>query len=70
MEHEPCEVGASTTTDMVTIEELYQMIGCISPKVVRKLVEDELFEGIKLDKLSNMQSCDFCEYVKGHRKPI
>jgi hypothetical protein len=70
MEYELRNVAASTTTDAVTIEELHRMMGHVSPEVVRKLVEDGLIEGVKLDKSSSLQSCDSCEYMKAHRKPI
>jgi hypothetical protein len=70
VEHEPREVAASATTDTVTIEELHQVMGHISPEVARKLVEDGLVEGVKLDESSSIQSCDSCEYAKAHRKPI
>jgi hypothetical protein len=34
------------------------------------MVEENLIDGIKLNKLSVIQSCDSCEYAKAHRKPI
>jgi hypothetical protein len=70
VEHEPQQISASMTTDMVTIEELYWMMGHISPEVVKKLGEDRLVEGVKLDKSGDIQSCDSCEYAIAHRKPI
>jgi hypothetical protein len=45
-------------------------MGHISLEVVRKLVENGVVEGVMLDKLSNIQSCNSCEYAKAHRKPI
>jgi transposase InsO family protein len=70
VEHEPRKIAASATTDTVTIEELHQLMGHIAPEVAKKLVEDELVEGIKLDKSSSIQSCDSCKYAKAHRKAI
>ena len=34
------------------------------------MVEDNLVVGVKLDKSSSISSCDSCEYVKAHRKPM
>ena len=45
-------------------------MGHILPEVVRKLIENRLFEGLKLDRSSDVWSCDSCEYAKAHRKPI
>ena len=70
VEHEPREVVANVTTDTVTIEELHRIMGHISPEVARKLIEDGLVEGVKLDRSSDIWSCDSCEYAKAHRKPI
>jgi hypothetical protein len=58
VEHEPQEIAASVTTDMVTIEELHRIMGHISPEVARKLIEDGLVEGVKLDRSSDIRSCD------------
>ena len=56
--------------EVVTIEELHRRMGHISPEAVRRLVSEGAIEGIKLDKLSQLWSCDSCEYVKATRKPI
>jgi hypothetical protein len=45
-------------------------MGHISPGVVKKMVEDNLVDGVKLNKSSSIRSCDSCEYAKAHRKPI
>ena len=52
------------------IEDLHKRMGHISPGVVKKMVEDNLVDRVKLDELSNIRSCDSCEYAKAHRKPI
>jgi transposase InsO family protein len=54
----------------VTIEDLHKKLGHISPEVAKKMVEDNLVDGMRLDKLSTIRSCDSCEYAKAHRKPI
>ena len=68
--HESYKIAASTTMDTVTIEDLHKRLGHISPEVARKMVEDNLVVGVKLNKSSSIRSCDFCEYAKAHRKPI
>ena len=45
-------------------------MGHISLEVAKKLVEDGLVEGVRLDKSSDIRSCDSCKYAKAHRKPI
>jgi hypothetical protein len=67
VEHEPRKVAANVTTDTVTIEELHQIMGHILPEVARKLIEDGLVKGVKLDRSSDIRSCDSCKY---DRKPI
>ena len=34
------------------------------------MIEDNLVDGVKLDKLSDIWSCDSCSYPKAHKKPI
>jgi hypothetical protein len=70
VEHEPREVATNVTTDTVMIEELHQIMGHISPEVARKLIEDGLVKGVKLDRSCDIRSCDSCKYAKAHRKPI
>jgi hypothetical protein len=45
-------------------------MGQILPEVARMLVEDRLVKGVKLDRSSDIWSCESCEYAKAHRKPI
>ena len=70
VDHHSCETAASASVGMVTIEELHCLLGHISPEVAKNLVEEGRVEGVKLDKSSTIRSCDSCEYVKAHRKPI
>jgi hypothetical protein len=70
VDHESYEIAASATMDTVTIEDLHKRLGHISPEVAKKMVEDNLVVGVKLNKSSNIQSCYSCEYAKAHRKPI
>ena len=48
------------------IEDLHKRLGHISPEVAKKMVEDNLVVGVKLDKSSSIRSCDFCEYAEAH----
>ena len=51
--------------EVMTIEELHQRMGLISPEATRCLVSEGAIEGIKIDKLTQLtQSCDSCEYAK------
>ena len=70
MDHESYKIAASAAMDMVMIEDLHKRLGHIFPEVVKKMVEDNLAVGVKLDKSSSIWSCNSCEYAKAHRKPI
>ena len=70
MDYESYEIIASAAMETVTIEDLHKRMGHISPGVAKKMVEDNLVDGVKLDKSSDIWSCDSCEYAKAHRKPI
>jgi hypothetical protein len=71
VEHDrPRDTAASASAGTVTIEELHRLMGHISPQVARSMVAKDMVHGIKLDGLSEMKSCDSCEYGKAHRKPI
>ena len=63
------EIGGMAA-EVVMIEELHQRMGHILPEVMRHLVSKGAFEGIKLDKSSQLRSCDSCEYAKATWKPI
>ena len=70
VDNESYEIIASAAMEMVTMEDLYKRMGHISPGVAKKMVEDNLVDGVKLDESSDIRSCDSCEYAKAHRKPI
>ena len=55
---------------VMMIEELHQRMGHISPEAARCLVSEGAIEGIKIDKSSQLWSCDSCEYTKATWKPI
>ena len=53
MGHESYEIAASAAMDTVMIEDLHKRLGHISPEVAKKMVEDNLVVGVKLDKSSS-----------------
>jgi len=62
VEHDkPPDTAASASFGMVTIKELHQLMGHISPQVARPMVAKDMVEGIKLNGLSKIKSCDSCE---------
>ena len=63
------EIGGMAA-EVVTIEELHQRMGLILPEATRCLVFEGAIEGIKIDKSTQLQSCDSCEYAKATQKPI
>ena len=63
------EIGGMAAK-VVTIEELNRRMGHILPEAMRRLVSERAIEEIKIDKLTQLQSYDSCEYAKGTWKPI
>ena len=61
---------AGMAAKVVTIEELHGRMGHISPEATRRLVSEGAIEGIKLDKSSQLRSCNSCKYAKATWKPI
>ena len=45
-------------------------MGHISPEAARRLVSEGVIEGIKIDKSTQLRSCNSCEYAKATQKPI
>jgi transposase InsO family protein len=65
----PCDVSAAVET--ITVMELHRRMGHIAPSVARRLAENGLVSGVKVD-LSSGESvyCESCVYAKATRKPI
>ena len=63
------EIGGMTA-GVVTIEELHRRMGHISLEASRRLVSERAIEGIEIDKSTQLQSCNSCEYAKATWKPI
>jgi hypothetical protein len=62
--------AASPTSYSCGATREHKRLGHISLEVAKKMLQDNLVVGVKLDKLSSIRSCDSCEYAKAHRKPI
>ncbi|KAG2347008.1 hypothetical protein BDR05DRAFT_856830, partial [Suillus weaverae] len=55
----------------VTVMELHQRMGHIAPSAARRLAENGLVLGIKVDLSSGEPTfCESCIYAKAIRKPI
>ncbi|KAJ7263358.1 hypothetical protein C8J57DRAFT_953201, partial [Mycena rebaudengoi] len=55
----------------VTLDDLHQMLGHISPDAARRLIKEHIVEGIILDESAPPpRSCDSCEYGKKTRKAV
>ena len=63
------EIGGMAAK-VVLIEILHCRMGHILQEAMRCLVSKGAIEGIKLDKSSQLRSCDSCEYAKATWKPI
>ena len=63
------EIGGMAA-EVVTIEELHWRMGHILPEAARWLVSEGAIEEIKIDKSTQLQSCNSCEYAKATWKPI
>ena len=55
---------------VMSIEELHRRMDHILPEAARCLVSKRAIEGIKIDKSTQLWSCDCCEYAKATRKSI
>src|SRR5882757_27707 len=65
----PGDVSASAET--ISVMELHRRMGHISPSVARRLAENGLVSGVKVDLSSGENVyCESCVYAKATRKPI
>ena len=53
-----------------TVDELHWKMGHISPAVIRRLMEQKVVLGLKLDIKSEASFCPTCTKAKPTRKPI
>ena len=68
---EGCDEYINAAIETVSLEELHNRMGHISPDVARRLVNDGLVSGLHLSS-NEKQSfhCDSCVYAKAGRKPV
>ena len=65
--------GESTfaVTEKLTVMELHRRMGHISPGIAKKLVENGLVTGVRIDDSSDgVIFCESCVYAKATRKPV
>jgi hypothetical protein len=63
--------SANIAVETVTVMELHRRMGHIAPDAARKLVEDKLVTGIKLDTSTTESTfCESCVHAKATRKPV
>ena len=62
---------ANAATETLTWTELHRRMGHISPGVVKKLAENGLVAGVRVDiSLGEPVFCESCVYAKATRKPV
>ncbi|KAG2343734.1 hypothetical protein BDR05DRAFT_837116, partial [Suillus weaverae] len=63
--------SANSATETITVMELHRRMGHISPAVARRLAENGMVTGIKVDLSSGESTfCESCVYTKATRKPV
>ena len=70
VEHKSVAAPANTIRKMLTIDELHQRMGHISPLIAWKLVRDGTITGLDLDASSQLNFCKACAQAKPMRKPV
>ena len=63
------EIGGMAA-EVMMIEELHLRMGHILSEATRCLLFKGAIEGIKIDKSTQLRSCNSCEYAKATQKPI
>ena len=66
----PTGVTAAATVETITIDQLHRRMGHIAPDTAKRLVEDGIVTGIKLDTSTEIKSCASCKHGRMHRKPV
>ena len=63
--------SSSAATEKLTVMELHRRMGHISPGITKKLIENGLVTGVRLDDSSgDTVFCESCVYAKSTRKPV
>jgi hypothetical protein len=69
--HERNPESSNSAVETVTVMELHRRMGHIAPSAARKLAENGLVSGLKVDLSSGERTyCESCVYAKATRKPI
>ena len=70
VEHEPD--SANTVTEKISIDQLHRRLGHISPDVARRLVNNKLVAGVRLEEttVGDPFFCESCVYAKATRKSV
>ena len=56
--------------EALTLEELHRQMGHVAPETIKRMVSNEIVEGMEADLTMPIQPCASCEYGKATRKPI
>ena len=72
VEHELSIEEANAVDETLTLEQLHRRMGHISPVIARKLVENNLVTGVRLETTPSGDPffCESCVYAKATRKVI
>ena len=63
--------SSSAATEKLTMMELHRCMGHILPGIAKKVIENGLVTGVRLDDSSgNTVFCESCVYAKSTRKPV
>ncbi|KIK36292.1 hypothetical protein CY34DRAFT_33449, partial [Suillus luteus UH-Slu-Lm8-n1] len=69
--HDASSGSVHAALETVTVMELHRRMGHIAPSAARRLTENGLVSGIKVDLSSGEPTfCESCIYAKATRKPI
>ena len=61
---------AGDAQEVLKIEELHHHLGHIVPEAAKKMVSSGTIEGLEVDLILTLQTCDSCKYAKATQKPI
>jgi hypothetical protein len=72
MIHDDDEELVNMAEELLTLEQLHRHLGHVSAVSIRKLIDEGMVEGLKLEKsaLSESLFCKSCVHAKATRKPI
>jgi transposase InsO family protein len=62
--------SANSATTKHTIDELHQVLGCVSHKAITNAIKKGMIRGITLDESSKPTFCEMCTKAKATRQPF